>query len=110
MPIHPFGSEKTKIIKSPKLGNDTVFSNGKSEVEIIAWDVKNTMYRRQYSAYSKVYNDETVLVLRTHNPVALELETDDTVVWQDYAYSVQEVHQVDVPINVHSKNYEISLK
>ncbi len=110
MPIHPFGSETITLTKSPREGNRPRFSNGKQSVEIIAWDVKNSLYKRQYSPHSKVFNDETRLVLRTHDPVALELETDDSATWEGIPYSVQEVHLVDVPLGINKKNYEISLR
>ena len=110
MPIHPFGSQTVRLTKSPSTGNKDYFSNGKAFVDIIAWDVKNSMYKRQYAPYTKVFNDEAVLVLRTHNPIALELESDDGVTWEGKTYSVQEVHLLDVPLTVHSKNYEISLR
>lgn len=110
MPLHPFGSEKITLTKSPHEGNRPTFSNGKVTAEIIAWDVKNSIYKRQYSPYSKVYNDETQLVLRTYDPLALELESDDSATWEGKPYSVQEVHIVDVPLGINKRNYEISLR
>ena len=110
MPIHPFGSEKITLTKSPREGNKGRFSNGKQTVEIIAWDVKTSMYKRKYSPYSKVYNDETQLVLRTHDPIALELQSDDKATWEGKSYRVQEVHRVDVALGINKQNYEISLR
>lgn len=110
MPIQPFGSEKITLTKSPAEGNRPRFSNGKESVSIIAWDVKNTRTKGQYSAYAKVYNDETRLTLQTHNPIALELQSDDSATWEGKLYSVQSVRPLDRPVGLNKKIYEISLR
>ena len=110
MPIQPLGSKRITLTKASNEGNNPTFSNGKPTVEIIAWEMKNTRQKRQYSPYSKIYNDETALLLRTHNPFAQELESDDSVKWEGRNYSVQSVRPVDVPLGVNKQNYEISLR
>lgn len=110
MPVNPFGSKKAVISKSPGEGNKSKFSNGKAETEIIAWEVWNSRYKRQYSPQSKIYGDETTLVVRTRNPLAKELESDDGLKWEGYTYSVQEIHSVKTFYNFNSEDYEIKLR
>lgn len=110
MPVHPFGSDTVRLTKSPKEGNKPRFSNGKDTVDIIAWDLKNSKHKRQYSAYNKVFNDETMLVLQTFNPMALELESDDSATWEGKSYSVQEIHPIDVAFGINKQIFEISLR
>ena len=110
MPIHPFGSEKVTLTKCPDEGNNARFSNGKQSVDIIAWDVKNTMVKRQYSPQSKIYNDETMLTLQTHNTVAMELQSDDSATWEGKSYSVQSVQPLDAPLGINKKIYVINLR
>jgi len=110
MPVNPFGSKKAVISKSPGEGNKAKFSNGKAEAEIIAWEVWNSRYKRQYSPQSKIYGDETTLVVRTRNPLAKELESDDGLKWEGYTYSVQEIHSVKTFYNFNSEDYEIKLR
>ncbi len=110
MPIHPFGSEKVTLTKCPEEGNKPRFSNGKASVSIIAWDVKNAAMKRQYSPYSKVYNDEYTLILQTHNPLAMELQSDDSATWEGKSYSVQAVQPLDRPLGINKKIYQISLR
>ena len=110
MPIQPLGSEKITLTKSPSEGNNERFSNGKESVSIIAWEVKNTKIKRQYSPYSKIYADEVTLVLRTYNAFANELESDDSATWEGKAYSVQSVKPLDAPLGINKKVYEIALR
>ena len=110
MPIHPFGSETVTLTKCPEEGNKAVFSNGKQSVDIIAWDVKNTTVKRQYSPHAKIYNDETILTLQTHNPLAMELQSDDSATWEGKPYSVQSVQPLDKPLGINKKIYQISLR
>jgi hypothetical protein len=110
MPIYPFGSEKVTLTKNPAEGNKPRFSNGKQAVDIIAWDVKNTAVKRQYSPYSKIYNDEKTLTLQTHDPLALELQSDDSAKWGGKEYSVQGVQPLDKPLGINKKVYQISLR
>lgn len=110
MPIHSFGSERVTLTKSPDEGNKPRFSNGKQSVEIIAWDVKNATVKRQYSPYSKIYNDETALTLQTHAPIAMELQSDDTATWEGKPYRVQAVQPLEKPLGINKKIYQISLR
>ena len=110
MPIHPRGSAIVTITKSPRYGNRDTFSNGEKSVKIKAWTVWNSAYRRQVSPQSRVYNDETTLVVRTHNPLAEELQTDDSLEMDGYSYSVQQVHAVETALGVNTQDIEISLK
>lgn len=110
MPIHPFGSEKVTLTKCPEEGNKARFSNGKTSVSIIAWDVKNSAMKRQYSPHSKIYNDEKTLILQTHNPLAMELQSDDSATWEGKLYSVQAVQPLDKPLGINKKIYQISLR
>ena len=108
MAINPFGSGKAVLSKSPSEGK-TIFSNGKATAEIVAWEVWNSRVKRNYSAYSKVYNDQTTLVVRTHDPIAEELECDDGLMWNGYTYSIQEVRPVKTAYSARSFDYEILL-
>ena len=110
MPIHPFGSGTATLIKCPEEGNKQHFSNGSKYVDIIAWDEENTKVRRQYSPYSKVYNDELLLELQTYDSYAMELQSDDSVTWEGKSYSVQSVKPVEKPIGINKKIYVISLR
>ena len=110
MPIHPFGSEKTTLTKSPSKGNKSYFSNAKATVEIIAWDVKNTKIKQPYTAQTKVHTEERLISIRTYNPVALELETDDKALWEGKNMLVQRVRALDVPLGLNKKVYEIDLR
>lgn len=110
MPIHPFGSERVTLTKSPDEGNNPRFSNGKTSVSIIAWDAKNSTVKRQYSPYSKVYNDEVTLNLETYDAFAAELQSDDSATWEGRAYSVQSVQALDKPIGINKKLYVIALR
>lgn len=110
MPIHPFGSEKATLTKCPAEGNNTRFSNGKQSVDIIAWDVKNTMVKRQYSPQSKIYNDERMFTLQTHDPIAMELQSDDSATWEGKPYSVQSVQPLETPLGINKKIYVINLR
>ena len=110
MPIHPFGSERVTLTKSPDEGNNPRFSNGKTSVSIIAWDAKNSTVKRQYSPYSKVYNDEITLNLETYDAFAAELQSDDSATWEGKSYSVQSVQPLDKPIGINKKLYVIALR
>lgn len=110
MPIKPFQSDSAVLTKSPRYGAKERFSTGNDSEEIIAWEVWNSRIRRQVTPYSKIINDETVCVLRTHNPLAKELETDDGLTFQGYAYSVQSVQSIKTGYNLRSYDYEVSLK
>lgn len=110
MPIQPFGAEQIILTKSPSEGNKPRFSNGKSTISINAWDVKNSRVKTKNTAYTKVYNDETRLSIRTYDPIALELETDDMATWEDKPYRVQAVQGFDIPLGLNKKVYEISLR
>lgn len=110
MSIIPINSIKAILTKSPRQGNAERFSTGTDSVEIIAWEVWNSRYKRQVSPYSKVYNDETTLIVRTHNKLALELQSDDALTFKGYTYSVQQVHPVKTPLGLAAFDYEITLK
>lgn len=110
MPIQPFGSGNAVLIKSPRQGNDERFSTGKPTEKIIAWEVWNSRYKRQVSPYTKIYNDETTCILRTHDKLAMELQSDDGVKFNGYTYSVQSVHPVKTPLTLNSLDYEVTLK
>jgi hypothetical protein len=110
MPIHPFGSETVTLTKSPDEGNKPRFSNGKAIVSIIAWDAKNTTVKRQYSPYSKIYNDEVTLQLQTYDELAMELQSDDSATWEGKSYSVQSVQPLNKPIGINKKIYVIALR
>ena len=110
MPIHPRGTKDAILTKSPKYGNAERFSTGKSAVTIKAWEVWNSRYRRQTAPQAKVYNDDTTCVVRTHNRLAAELESDDSLTLDGYTYSVQQVHPVETPLGLRVTDYEISLK
>lgn len=86
------------------------FSDGRTTAEIIAWEVWNSRYKRQTSPQTNVYNDETTCIVRTHDKLAAELESDDALTIDGYTYSVQEVHPVVTPLGIGKKDYEISLK
>ena len=108
MPVHPFGSKQVTLTKSPDEGNNPRFSNGKQSVNIIAWDVKNSTIKRQYSPYSKIYNDEVTLQLQTYD--ALAMQSDDGATWEGKSYSVQSVQPLDKPIGINKKIYVIALR
>lgn len=110
MPIYPFGSGIATIIKSPEEGNKPHFSNGEKAVDIIAWDVKNTSVKRQYSPYPKIYNDELSLSLQTYDCLAIELQSDDSVTWEGKSYSVQSVQPLEKPIGINKKVFVIVLR
>lgn len=113
MPITPFHAQKVILTKSPRQGNDEVFSvNGSSTVEIIAWEVWNSRNRTRVSHYSKIFGDEVSVVFRTHNVAAAELECDDALKSEKdrYTYSVQSVREIKTPLNLNSKDYEIAVK
>lgn len=110
MPLNPLGSGKAILTKSPRYGNKERFSNGLQNAEIIAWEVWNSRYKNQVSPYSKIYNDETACILRTHNKYAFELQSDDSVSFGGYTYSVQSVHEVKTTLSLSSCDYEVSLK
>ena len=110
MPVFPFGSCKAILTKSPTYGNAERFSNGKAKVEVVAWEVWNSRITRQVSPQSKIYNDETTCVIRTHNQRAGELEPDDSVYFDGYDYSVQSIRPLKSSISIRSKIYEVELK
>jgi len=110
MPIQPFGSGRAILIKSPRQGNEGRFSTGTPTVEIVAWEVWNSRYKRQVSPYTKIYNDETTCILRTHDKRAMELQSDDGINFNGYTYSVQAVHPVKTPIGLNTEDYEVTLK
>lgn len=110
MPIHPIGSKKATLKKSPHEGNNARFSNGKDTVDIIAWELKNSRITNKTTPYTKVYNQDTTFILQTYSNYATELEVDDVIVW-DRAYVVQSVKPLETPMGgICKKIYQISLK
>ena len=110
MPLNPFHSETVTLKKSPRYGAETFFSTGKKEEKIVAWEVWNSRMTRQVAAQSKMYNDETTLVLRTHNSLAKELQPEDAVVYGGYSYSVQTARPVKTALGIATYDYEIQVK
>ena len=110
MPLTPFNRDEAIIKKSPAQGNEPYFSTGQNKETIIAWEVWNSRYRRQAVVLTKVVNDETTAVFRTHSKLASELQTDDSFTFRGYTYSVQEIHPVKTSLNLKSTDYEISVK
>lgn len=110
MPIQPFGSDKAVITKSPRYGNLEKFSTGNASEEILAWEVWNSRYKKQVSPYSKIINDETTCILRTHDARAGELESDDSLTFKGYTYSVQSVHSVKSAFGLRGEDFEVTLK
>lgn len=110
MPIQPFGSGKAIISKSPRQGNNERFSTGNTTEEILVWEVWNSRYKKQVSPYSKIINDETTCVVRTHDARAAELESDDSLTFEGYTYSVQGVHSVKSAFGLMATDFEVTLK
>ena len=110
MPLKPFNSGPAEIQKAPKFGNEPYFSTGNDKETIIVWEVWNTRYKRAVNVLSKVINDETTAVFRTHAEIAKELQTDDSLKFDGYTYSIQEVHPVKTALNLKSTDYEITVK
>ncbi len=110
MPIDPFGSGKAVLIKSPRQGNDERFSSGNSSEEIVAWEVWNSRYKRQVSPHTKIYSDETTCITRTHDKLAAELQSGDSVKFNGYTYSVLSVHPINTVLGINSQDYEVTLK
>lgn len=109
MSVRAFCEKSATLAKNPRSGNRDTFSNGKKTVEIKAWEVWNSRYRRQTMPQSKLYSEESTLVVRTHDPLAGELQTDDSLTFNGYKYSVQSIHPVETPIG-RRKDYEVELK
>ena len=109
MSVRAFREKKAIIEKNPRSGNRVAFSNGEKAVEIKAWEVWNSCYRRQTMPQSKLYSEETTLVVRSHDSFVGELQTDDCFIFNGYKYSVQSVHPVETPIG-RKKDYEVELK
>lgn len=110
MPIQPFGSDNAELIKSPRYGNEEKFSTGEKSVTISVWEIWNSRYKKQVSVYSKIYNDETTCIVRTHNKLAMELQSDDSVKFNGYTYSVQSVHPVKTALGLSLYDCEVALK
>lgn len=110
MPIIPYNSRRAIITKSPRYGNKNLFSTGASSAEITVWEVWNSRYKRQVSPHSKIINDETTCIVRTHCAIAAELQSDDGLKLDGYTYSVQSVHPVKTALDFRSQDYEITLK
>lgn len=110
MPLTPFNKGKAEVKKCPRYGNEHYFSTGNESETIIAWEVWNSRYKRQTIVLTKVFNDETTAVFRTHNKLAAELQTDDAFTFNGYTYTIQSVHPVKTVLNLKSTDYEISVK
>ena len=98
MPAISLKSDYAIIEKSPSTGNLATFSTNKAQERILCKEMLSSQIRRQVSPYSKIYNDETRIVLGTFNVLAKELQTDDAVKWKDYKYSVQTITCNATPI------------
>ena len=109
MPLLPFNSGDAVLKKSPQLGNRFNFSNGKGEATITMWEVWNSRTKRQTVHYSKIINDEVTAIYRTHDKLASELETDDTVFFENATRRVQQVHPVKTAFGLSSMDYEITV-
>ena len=110
MPLTPLNKGNAVVQKSPRFYNEPCFSTGKDTETIIAWEVWNSRYKRQTVVLSKVLNEETTAIFRTHNKLAAELQPDDSFKFNGYTYSIQEVHPVKTALNLKSTDYEISVK
>ncbi len=108
MPLNSFGAKPAILTKNPRGGNRDTFSNGKKSVVVTAWKVWDSTYRRQTVPQAKLYSEETVCVVRTHDRFAIELQTDDSLTFNGYTYSVQSIHTVETPIG-RKKDYEVEL-
>lgn len=110
MPLTPLTKGNAIIKKSPRYGNEHYFSTGNDTETIIAWEVWNSRYKRRTMVASKVFNDESRAVFRTHHKIVEELQPDDSFEFDGYTYSVQEIHPVKTVLNLKSTDYEISVK
>lgn len=109
MPLIPFNAQEI-VVKKTKYSERQLFSNGKKDIAIKAWEVYSSRKKIRTSYVSKVYNDETRLILRTHDKLALQITPDDELTYDGYAYSVQDIAQAKTPISLSSTLYEIQLK
>lgn len=107
MPAIPLKSDYAIIEKSPREGNESRFSTGKGKESIICKEIWDRRLTRQVEPYSKVFNDETTVVLHTYNELAKELQSDDAITWKNYKYSVQSIRPICTGIGYF---YEIELK
>ena len=110
MPIESLGSKPITMTKNPRSNHRATFSNGAKAMDARGWMVWNSRYRRGTVPQSTIYSEETVCVVRTRSAFAAELQTDDSLVFDGYEYSVQEVHTVEPPRGINGKQYEVSLK
>lgn len=110
MSLTPLTKKKATVQKGSRYGNEYCFSTGNDRETIVAWEVWNSRYKRRVAVLSKVFNDETTAVFRTHNKIAEELQPDDSFTFGGYTYSIQEVHYVKTTLSLKSTDYEISVK
>lgn len=109
MPLTPF-NVRDIVVRKTKYSERNLFSNGKKEIRIKGWEVYNSRKKTRTSYVSKVYSDETRLIIRTHSRLAAEITPDDELNYDGYAYSVQDVAKIKTAVSLTSCDYEIQVK
>lgn len=109
MPLTPFNAQDI-VVKKTKYSERNLFSNGRKKIKIRGWEVYSSRRKIRTGYVSKVYNDETRLIIRTHDKLAVEISPDDELTYDGYAYSVQDTVEVKTPVSLTSSLYEIQLK